>query len=170
MPPKLSAGVLLFRVDRDGVLQVLIVHMGGPFWAHKDAGGWSIPKGEYENGEDPFQVALREFGEELGAPVPADDFTPLGEIRQPSGKRLIVWAAEGDLDASRAVSNTFEMEWPKGSGTVQAFPEVDRAGWFDVEESRTKLLKGHLPFLDRLTADLRESGRDVRTERSPATR
>ena len=146
--PKTSAGVLLYRRAADGV-EVLIGHMGGPFWAKKDAGGWSIPKGEYGEGEEAFAVALREFEEELGSPCPADDFTPLGEVKA-SGKTLTVWAAEGDLDATACVSNTFEIEWPPRSGRMQEFPEIDRAEWVGLEVAREKLVKGQLPFLDRL--------------------
>jgi predicted NUDIX family NTP pyrophosphohydrolase len=144
--------VLLYRRSRDGV-EVLIGHMGGPFWAKKDAGGWSVPKGELEPGEEPFAVALREFEEELGSPCPASDFTPLGEVRT-SGKVLTVWAAEGDLDAAACVSNTFDLEWPPRSGRIQQFPEIDRAAWVPVEVAREKLVKGQLPFLDRLLAAL----------------
>jgi predicted NUDIX family NTP pyrophosphohydrolase len=151
---KRSAGLLLHRTTPGGVVEVLIGHMGGPFWARKDDGGWSIPKGEYEPGEDPFAVALREFEEELGSPCPAGSFAPLGEVRQPSGKVLTVWATEGDLDATTARSNTFEMEWPRGSGRIQAFPEIDRAAWFPVEAARSKLLKGQVAFLDRLLEHL----------------
>jgi predicted NUDIX family NTP pyrophosphohydrolase len=129
---------------------VLIGHMGGPFWAKKDAGGWSIPKGEYEAGEDPFTVALREFAEELGTPVPAADFVPLGELRTTSSKLLTVWAAEGDLDATAVVSNTFELEWPPRSGRHQQFPEIDRASWCSLDDARTRLVKGQVGFLDRL--------------------
>src|SRR4051794_23314823 len=129
MAAKRSAGLLLYRLDPHGVVEVLIGHMGGPFWARKDDGGWSIPKGEDEEDDDPLQAALREFEEELGSPPPADSFEPLGEVRQPSGKRLTVWAAQGDFDATTARSNTFEMEWPKGSGQMQEFPEIDRAAW-----------------------------------------
>jgi len=146
--PRTSAGILLYR-ERTG-LEVLIGHMGGPFWAKKDAGGWSIPKGEYEPGEDPFAVACREFEEELGTAVPAHAFLPLGELRTTSSKVLTVWAAEGDLDASATVSNTFELEWPPRSGRVQEFPEIDRAAWVAVEEARTKLVAGQVGFLDRL--------------------
>jgi predicted NUDIX family NTP pyrophosphohydrolase len=146
--PKTSAGVLLYRRAAVGV-EVLIGHMGGPFWAKKDAGGWSIPKGEYGEGEEAFAVALREFEEELGSPCPADDFTPLGEVKA-SGKTLTVWAAEGDLDATACVSNTFEIEWPPRSGRMQEFPEIDRAEWVGLEVAREKLVKGQLPFLDRL--------------------
>jgi predicted NUDIX family NTP pyrophosphohydrolase len=129
---------------------VLIGHMGGPFWAKKDDGAWSIPKGEYEPGEDPLAVALREFEEELGTAVPASAFVPLGELRTTSSKVLTVWAAEGDLDAGMCVSNTFELEWPPRSGRMQTFPEIDRAAWFSIEVARTKLVKGQVGFLDRL--------------------
>jgi predicted NUDIX family NTP pyrophosphohydrolase len=147
--PRTSAGILLHRTGASG-REVLIGHMGGPFWAKKDAGGWSMPKGEYGPGEDAFAVACREFEEELGTPVPATVFVPLGELRTTSSKVLTVWAADGDLDASATVSNTFALEWPPRSGQVQDFPEIDRAAWFAVEEARTKLVKGQVPFLDRL--------------------
>jgi predicted NUDIX family NTP pyrophosphohydrolase len=147
--PRTSAGILLHRAGAAG-REVLIGHMGGPFWAKKDAGGWSIPKGEYGPGEDAFAVACREFEEELGTPVPATVFLLLGELRTTSSKVLTVWAADGDLDATAAVSNTFSLEWPPRSGQVQEFPEIDRAAWFPVEEARTKLVKGQVPFLDRL--------------------
>ena len=153
MPVRRSAGILLHRSGDAGV-EVLIGHMGGPFWARKDDGGWSLPKGELEDGEEPFAVALREFAEELGSPVPAADFVPLGEARVTSGKVLTVWAAEGDLDAAAAVSNTFELEWPPRSGRVQQFPEIDRAAWVPLEAARTKLVKGQVVFLDRLAASL----------------
>jgi predicted NUDIX family NTP pyrophosphohydrolase len=155
MTAKLSAGVLLFRIDPNDVVEVLIAHMGGPFWVKKDKGGWSIPKGEYVDGEDPLTVACREFHEELGQPVPATNFVDLGEVKQPSGKRLHVWAAEGSLDVSSVVSNTFKMEWPKGSDNIQEFPEIDKAEWFPVRLARKKLLKGHLAFLNRLLEHLR---------------
>ncbi len=126
--------------------------MGGPFWSSKDAGAWSIPKGEYKAGDDPFAAALREFEEEIGVPVPAERFVDLGEQRQSGGKRLTVWAAEGDLDPARAVSNTFPMEWPRGSGRIQEFPEIDRAEWFDVRKARNIIVSGQIPFLDRLVS------------------
>ena len=128
--------------------------MGGPFWARKDAGAWSIPKGEYGPGEEPFAVALREFEEELGTPVPAADFLPLGELRTTSSKLLTVWAAEGDLDAGTCVSNTFELEWPPRSGRMQQFPEIDRAAWCSLDQARTSLVTGQVGFLDRLVAAL----------------
>jgi predicted NUDIX family NTP pyrophosphohydrolase len=149
--PKLSAGVLLYRA-RDGVVEVLLAHPGGPFWARKDDGAWSIPKGEYADGEDPWAAAQREFLEELALPVPAGPRIDFGSLKQPSGKVVTAFAVEGDLDAADARSNTFEMEWPRGSGKMREFPEVDRAGWFAVAQARTKLLKGQLPFLDRLMA------------------
>jgi predicted NUDIX family NTP pyrophosphohydrolase len=128
--------------------------MGGPFWARKDAGAWSIPKGEYGPGEEPFEVAQREFLEELGSPVPATEFLPLGEVRQSGGKVLTAWAAAGDLDVSTAVSNTFQIEWPPRSGRMQEFPEIDRAAWVPVERARELLVKGQVPLLDRLLGAL----------------
>jgi predicted NUDIX family NTP pyrophosphohydrolase len=151
--PRTSAGILLHRAGAAG-REVLIGHMGGPFWAKKDAGGWSIPKGEYGPGEDAFAVACREFEEELGTPVPATVFLPLGELRTTSSKVLTVWAADGDLDATAAVSNTFALEWPPRSGRMQEFPEIDRAGWFGIKDAREKLVTGQVPFLDRLLEEL----------------
>jgi predicted NUDIX family NTP pyrophosphohydrolase len=153
--PRTSAGILLHRRGPDGV-EVLIGHMGGPFWARKDEAAWSIPKGEHGPDEDPFAVALREFEEELGSPVPASDFVPLGQVRQSGGKVLTVWAAEGDLDADAATSNTFELEWPPRSGRVQTFAEIDRAAWVGVEVARSKLITGQVPLLDRLLAAVLE--------------
>jgi predicted NUDIX family NTP pyrophosphohydrolase len=153
--PRTSAGLLLYR--RVPGLEVLIGHMGGPFWARKDDAAWSVPKGEYEAGEEAFAVALREFEEELGSPVPATDFLPLGEVTQAGGKVLTVWAAEGDLDAAAARSNTFPLEWPPRSGRIQEFPEIDRAAWLPVDDARTKLIRGQVPLLDRLIAALADS-------------
>jgi predicted NUDIX family NTP pyrophosphohydrolase len=150
--PKLSAGLLLYRV-RDDIVEVLIVHPGGPFWARRDDGVWSIPKGEYADGEDPWAAAQREFEEEIGLPPPAGPRIEFAPLKQPSGKVVTASAVCGDLDLTDAHSNTFELEWPKGSGRVQSFPEVDRVGWFSVAQARTKLLKGQRPFLDRLMAD-----------------
>jgi predicted NUDIX family NTP pyrophosphohydrolase len=147
--PKLSAGLLLYRT-RNGIVEALIAHPGGPFWAKKDDGAWSIPKGEYTEGEDPWVVAQREFVEEIGLPVPAGPRIDFGPLKQPGGKVVTAFAVLGDLDITDAHSNTFELEWPKGSGTVREFPEVDRVGWFPVAQARTKLLNGHRPFLDRL--------------------
>jgi len=143
---KQSAGILLRRGD-----EVLLVHPGGPFWAKKDAGAWSIPKGEYEEGDDPRECALREFEEELGSALPADtELVELGSVKQKSGKVITAFAAEGDLDPETITSNTFEMEWPPRSGRMQAFPEVDRAGWFSIEEAREKLNPAQAEFLVRL--------------------
>jgi len=151
--PRTSAGILLYRRRPDGP-EVLLGHMGGPFWARKDDGAWSIPKGEHDADEDPLAVAHREFEEELGSPVPSEHLVPLGAVRVTSAKVLTVWAAEGDLDATATRSNTFELEWPPRSGRLQEFPEIDRAAWFGLPEARTKLLKGQVPFLDRLRDDV----------------
>lgn len=148
---KLSAGLLLHRGAGEA-LEVLLVHPGGPFWARKDEGAWSIPKGEYLAGEDPLEAARREFDEELGTSPPDGPLLDLGEVRQAGGKHVVAWALRGDLDVDEITSNTFEMVWPPRSGQVQSFPEIDRAGWFTVEEARVKLLSGQLPFLDRLVA------------------
>ncbi len=151
MPGKRSAGILVFRRGETGV-EVLIGHMGGPFWARKDAGGWSVPKGEYdEAGETAQAAARREFAEELGLPVPDGPFVALGSVTT-SGKTVTVWAVEGDPDVSAAVFGTFELEWPKGSGRLREFPELDRVGWFGLAEAADKLVKGQRPFLDRLAA------------------
>ena len=147
--PRTSAGILLYRRGPAGV-EVLIGHMGGPFWSRKDEAAWSLPKGEHGPEEDALAAALREFEEELGSPVPATDLVPLGQVRQSGGKVLTVWAAEGDLDADAAVSGTFFLEWPPRSGRVQEFPEIDRAAWVPVDVARTKLVKGQVPLLDRL--------------------
>ncbi|MGB6205457.1 NUDIX domain-containing protein [Mycobacterium sp.] len=149
--PKLSAGLLLYRV-RDDVVEVLIAHPGGPFWARKDDGAWSIPKGEYTDGDDPWVAAQREFEEEIGLPAPAGPRIAFPPMKQPSGKVVTAFAVQGDLDLTDAHSNTFELEWPKGSGRIQSFPEVDRVGWFPVAQARIKLLTGHRPVLDQLMA------------------
>jgi predicted NUDIX family NTP pyrophosphohydrolase len=149
--PATSAGLLLYRRAPDGDLEVLIAHPGGPFWARKDEGAWSVPKGEYAPGDDPLQTAYREFEEEIGLPAPpAGQARPLGEVRQPGGKRVVAWALEADLDLAGAHSNTFELEWPKGSGKVREFPEVDRVAWVPLSVARTKLLRGQVAFLDLL--------------------
>jgi predicted NUDIX family NTP pyrophosphohydrolase len=155
--PRLSAGVLLYRT-RNGVVEVLIAHPGGPFWARKDDGAWSIPKGEYPDGEDPWVAARREFFEELALPVPEGAVIEFGSAKQPGGKVVTAFAIQGDLDVTEARSNTFKMEWPKGSGKMREFPEVDRVGWFTVAQARTKLLKGQRTFLDRLMAHPALSG------------
>jgi predicted NUDIX family NTP pyrophosphohydrolase len=148
---KRSAGILLYRDRGCGAeLRVLLVHPGGPFWAKKDEGAWSIPKGEYDEGGDPLAVARREFEEELGRPAPAGDVIDLGELVQPSRKRVTAFAVEGDFDPSSLRSNLFELEWPPRSGRMQSFPEVDRAAWFTPDEARAKILPGQRPFIDRL--------------------
>ena len=148
MPAKRSAGILLYR-DRE----VLLVHPGGPFWAKKDAGAWSIPKGEYEAGDDPRACALREFEEELGTALRAGtDLVELGDVRQKSGKVITAYAAAADVDADAIRSNTFTIEWPPRSGRMQEFPEVDRAGWFSFEEAAEKLNPAQAELLVRLAA------------------
>jgi predicted NUDIX family NTP pyrophosphohydrolase len=150
--PEKSAGLLLFR-RRGGGVEIFLVHPGGPFWAKKDNGAWSIPKGLYEADEDPLLAAQREFAEEVGTQV-GGEFIPLGEFKLPSGKRLSAWAVEGDIDAGSAKSNMFEMEWPPRSGRRAQFPEVDRAEWFMAERARTKLTKGQLPVIDAFLAQI----------------
>jgi predicted NUDIX family NTP pyrophosphohydrolase len=150
--PKLSAGLVLFR-KAPHELEVFLVHPGGPFWAKKDDGAWSIPKGEYPEGSHPLEAAQREFEEETGQKPPGP-YIPLGEQIQPSGKLITAWACQGDFDPSTLRSNTFSLEWPKNSGKMRDFPEVDRGAWFSIDISKTKLLKGQIAFLDRLTAHL----------------
>jgi predicted NUDIX family NTP pyrophosphohydrolase len=146
-----SAGILLYRLAGPEP-EVLLVHPGGPFWARKEEGAWSIPKGEYRNDEDPRAAALREFEEEVGTAPPddADALLELGEVRQRSGKVVTAYALEGDLDASAITSNTFAMEWPPRSGKTQEFPEVDRAGWFAPAEARARLVPAQAELVDRL--------------------
>lgn len=147
--PKRSAGLLLHRRRGRGT-EVLLVHPGGPLWAGKDLGAWTVPKGEYGDDEDAAACAEREFAEELGRPAPAGPRRDLGELRQRGGKWTRLWAVQGDLEVDAVQSNTFEMQWPPGSGRRARFPEIDRAGWFTVEEAGTKLLPSLVPFLDRL--------------------
>ncbi len=147
--PTLSAGLLLYRRAASG-LEVLIAHMGGPFWAGKDEHAWSIPKGEYLPGEDPLAAARREFEEELGMPAPDADYRLLGEFRQRSGKVVTVFAAEADLVVDAVTSNTFPLEWPPRSGRIVEFPEIDDAQWMPLEAARTKLVVGQVPALDAL--------------------
>ena len=147
--PLRAAGLLLWRRSTDG-LQVLLAHPGGPYYARKDVGVWTIPKGELEGDEEPLAAALREFTEEMGGPPPDGEPLPLGEAKQAGGKVNVIFAVEGDFDADDIHSNTFEMAWPPRSGRMQTFPEIDRAAWFDLPEARTKLRSGQLPFLDRL--------------------
>jgi predicted NUDIX family NTP pyrophosphohydrolase len=149
MAERVSAGILLHR-SRDGHVEVLLAHPGGPFHATKDLGAWSIPKGEVEPGEDLADVARREFREETGHPPPDHGAIPLGAIRQRGGKVVHAWALPGDLDPAAARSNTFSLEWPRGSGLLEAFPEIDRVAWFDLVEARLRLKDAQVPFLDRL--------------------
>jgi predicted NUDIX family NTP pyrophosphohydrolase len=145
---KQSAGLLMYR-RRDGVLEVFLAHPGGPFWAKKDLGSWSIPKGEFTPGEEALEAAQREFAEETGF-LATGPFHPLTPLKQSSGKIVQAWAFEGDGDAAAMKSNTFSMEWPRGSGKHQEFPEVDRAEWFTIEAAKEKILKGQVGFLEEL--------------------
>jgi len=148
-----SAGILVWR-SRKGRLEVLLAHQGGPFWVKKDIGHWTIPKGEVEPGEELVAVARREFAEETGHEVPNHPLIELGQITQKSGKLVLGWAVEGDLDPSTATSNTYEMEWPPRSGIVRTFPEIDRVEWFPLDEARRRLKAAQVPFLDRLQTAL----------------
>jgi predicted NUDIX family NTP pyrophosphohydrolase len=149
---KSSAGILLYR-RRGGAVEVLLVHPGGPFWARKDAGAWSIPKGEYAAGEEPLDAARREFQEELGIAVEGPAL-PLGDVKLKGGKVVAAWGVQGDLDPALVRSNSFEMEWPPRSGRLQMFPEVDRAEWFSLDAAREKLNPAQRVFLDRLVERL----------------
>jgi predicted NUDIX family NTP pyrophosphohydrolase len=147
---KKSAGLLMFR-QKDGKLQVLLAHPGGPFWRNKDEGAWTLPKGGYEEPEEPLAAANREFTEETGF-TPTPPFIALGEVVQKSGKHISAWAFAGDCDPSQIHCNTFEMEWPPRSGRKQTFPEIDRIGWFGLDEARRKILPAQGPLIDRLEA------------------
>lgn len=151
--PKQSAGLLLYRESR-GLIEVLLVHPGGPFWARKDDGAWSIPKGEFDAGEEPLAAARREFAEETGAAIDGE-FIAAAPVRLPSGKILHAWAVRADFDPAQLRSNTFSMEWPPKSGRSREFPEVDRAAWFSLDQARAKIQPGQLPLLDQLAALLR---------------
>jgi predicted NUDIX family NTP pyrophosphohydrolase len=154
MPPRTSAGILLYR-RRDGQLEVLLGHPGGPFFRTRDAGHWTIPKGEVDGDEELLAVARREFEEETGHPPPGGDPIDLGSIVQKGGKVVHGWGLEGDLDPAAAVSNTFEMTWPPGSGRVGTFPEIDRVEWFGVEEACARVKPTQIPLIDRLVDLLR---------------
>lgn len=146
--PKKSAGLLLYR-ERRGSMEVFLVHPGGPFWAKKDDGAWSIPKGEFDADEEPLDAARREFQEETGF-VAVGEYLPLTPVRQRGGKTVYAWAVRGDADAALAKSNTFSIEWPHGSGKMREFPEIDRADWFDIDVARRKILKSQLPLLEQI--------------------
>ena len=152
-PRRTSAGILLHRRDGDsGRIEVLLGHLGGPYWARKDEHAWGIPKGELEPGEEPRAAAAREFTEELGLPVPPGEWHDLGELRQSGGKRVQVWAVAGDLDPAAVTPGTFELEWPPRSGRTQTFPELDRVAWLDLDRARVLMIASQVPFLDRLVA------------------
>lgn len=151
-----SAGLLLYRRS-DDALEVLIAHMGGPFWARKDAGAWSIIKGQYEPPEAAFDAAQREFAEETGSPPPEGEALPLGDVVQGSGKRVTAWAIESDFDPDTIRSQTFTVEWPPRSGKLQEFPEIDRAQWFDTDTAKGKLVRAQATFVDRLLQELGEA-------------
>ncbi|MFF4604744.1 NUDIX domain-containing protein [Streptomyces sp. NPDC001339] len=157
MAGRRSAGLLLYRRGAHGV-EVLLAHMGGPLWAGRDTAAWSVPKGEYVPPEEAWDAALREFEEELGLPPPEGPYLPLGEARQPSRKVVTVWAVESDLDPERIVPGGFEMEWPRGSGEIRSFPEVDRVAWFSPEEAGERLVRGQRVFLERLADRLPSQG------------
>jgi predicted NUDIX family NTP pyrophosphohydrolase len=156
VPTRTSAGIVLYRLPPGGGLEVLLVHPGGPFWARRDLGAWSIPKGEHGPDEAPLAAARREFAEELGVAAPEGPTEDLGEVRQKSGKWVRAWALAGDVDVSRVRSNTFTQEWPPRSGVTQEFPEVDRAEWFELTVAREKIIPAQVPLLDRLQ-ELRRS-------------
>jgi predicted NUDIX family NTP pyrophosphohydrolase len=149
MASRRSAGIVLFRRTGGG-LEVLLGHLGGPLWARRDEGAWTIPKGEYGDDEDALAAARREFVEELGVPVPAGELISLGAVRQAGGKVVTVWALEAELDPASITPGTFELQWPPRSGRVQRFPELDRVGWFDLETATVKLVGAQREFLDRL--------------------
>lgn len=150
--PRRSAGLLVHHARDDGEIEVLLVHPGGPLWARRDQGWWSIPKGEVAEGEDDLAAAVREFQEELGIAPPHGPLRPLGDVVQAGGKPVVAWAIEGHLDVSALRPGTFEMEWPPRSGRRQRFPEIDRAAWFPLAQASHALLAGQRPFLDRLRA------------------
>lgn len=168
---KKSAGLLMYRFAGDA-LEVLLAHPGGPFWAKKDIGAWSIPKGEYDDDEEPFEAAKREFQEELGIEAKGE-FSDLGTIRQPSGKRIVAWAFENDCDPRAIVSNTFSMEWPPKSGKSQEFPEIDKADWFSIPIASRKILKGQRGFLESLCklldVEYKEIAEEKKEKKQPKT-
>jgi predicted NUDIX family NTP pyrophosphohydrolase len=161
--PKRSAGILLYRLRPH--LEVLLVHPGGPYWARKNLASWTIPKGEIQDGEQPFDAALREFAEETGFPV-SPPFLELTPVKQPGGKLILAWAAPGDADPAQLRSLTFTLEWPPRSGRQQEFPEIDRAAWFPLDEALLHILPGQAPFLHQLAASLPSSPPASNTHRN----
>ena len=155
--PKQSAGILLYR-NISGRIEVFLVHPGGPYWAKKDYGVWSIPKGEFADSEEPLEAAKREFQEETSFPIEGT-FSPLNPVKQPGGKTVYAWAVEGDIDAGAIRSNTFSIEWPIGSARTKSFPEIDRADWFDLEVAKIKILKGQSGLLEQLSRELPKRNR-----------
>jgi predicted NUDIX family NTP pyrophosphohydrolase len=152
MAKKQSAGIVLYRIMKNGP-EVFLVHPGGPYWSKKDKGAWSIPKGEFKEGDDPLQAAKREFNEETGFSV-CGEFRPMRPLRQPGGKLIHAWAVEGNIDASEVKSNVFSLEWPPCSGIIRQFPEVDKGEWFAITDAMEKLLPGQRPFLEQLLKSL----------------
>lgn len=157
-PRRFSAGIVLYRrrpaPDGEQVTEVLLGHMGGPLWQRRDVGAWSIPKGGYDEGEDPFEAARREYVEEVGVELPDGEFLPLGDVVQANNKQVVAWAVEGDLDPEDAVSNTFELEWPPRSGRMQTFPEFDRVAWFTLDDARARIVAAQARLIDRLADQL----------------
>lgn len=148
---KKSAGLMLYRQASDGSgLEILLVHPGGPFWRKKDEGAWTVPKGEFDDDEEPLDAAKREFKEELGSPAPNGDYVTLGSVKQKGGKTVYAWAVKGDFDPGKLESNTFTCEWPPNSKRMQQFPEVDRADWFTPEVAKRKILPAQVPFINGL--------------------
>lgn len=154
-PRRFSAGILVYRRDP---VEVLLGHMGGPLWAKRDAGAWSIPKGGYTAEEDPFAAARREYVEEVGLPLPEGEFIALGEVLQANNKVVTAWAVEGDVDPAQARSTFFELEWPPGSGRTRSFPEFDRVAWFGVDQARPRIVHAQAAFIDRLVEHLLPAG------------
>lgn len=159
MVVKQSAGLLVYRIRQDNP-EVFLVHPGGPFWANKDIAAWSIPKGEFEAGEDPLQAAMREFTEEAGLDVPNGEPTLMPSIKQSGRKHIHVWCLRGELDASAVRSNSFELEWPPKSGKTVTYPEIDRAAWFRLDEAKIKLHKGQVIFVEQLPDAIRRFSAD----------
>ena len=154
--PKKSAGLLLYRQSDDSRIEVLLAHPGGPFWRNRDVGAWTIPKGEFDDDEDPQSAAKREFKEETGAAPPDGEYIPLTPVKQKNGKIVHAWAVEGDFDPAALESNEFEMEWPPKSGRMRKFPEIDRAEWFTVEVAKQKMLSAQAALVEELTRKLAE--------------